>query len=263
MELVLTLEYDHNNTICWWIDAAFAVHSDFKSHTGGVLTMGKGSIYASSTKQKLNTKSSTEAELVAVDNLMPQILWTKLFLEKQGFKVKDNIIHQDNLSTMRLENNGRGSSGKKTRHINIRYYFITDRIKKGDMRVMHCPTDMLVGDFYTKPLQGKQFRIFQNIILNLDKPEVDNYVRAKTMESQHPGKVSGSGIKKSMTKPIPQECVGHQIGKTSYKDVLMGQKPTMVNRGLKRIGSDHKRSELEARKARNTNKKNKFILLSK
>ena len=54
-------------------------------------------------------------------------------LEAQGFKVQDNIANQDNQSSMKLENNGRGSSGKRTRHINIQYFFVTDRIKRGDM----------------------------------------------------------------------------------------------------------------------------------
>ena len=83
--LVLTLESDGSQTIHWWVDAAFAVHHDMKSHTGGMLSLGKGAIYSTSQKQKLNTKSSTESELVGVDDLMPQILWTRLFLIAQGF----------------------------------------------------------------------------------------------------------------------------------------------------------------------------------
>ena len=88
----MTLEADNMSTITWWVDAAFGVHQDYKSHTGGTLSLGKGSIYSTSTKQKLNTKSSTEAELVAVDDLMPQILWTRMFLEAQGLIVNNNII---------------------------------------------------------------------------------------------------------------------------------------------------------------------------
>ena len=99
---------------------------------------------------------------------MPQILWTRLFSTAQGFKVNDNVIYQDNESAIKLQNNGRSSSGKKTRHINIRYYFITDRIANGDVRVEHCPTDRLIADFYTKPLQGHLFRLFHSLILNLD-----------------------------------------------------------------------------------------------
>ena len=76
-----------------------------------------------SRKQKLNTKSSTEAELVGIDDVMPQILWTRYFLMGQGFNVTDNILYQDNQSTIKLATNGCASSGKRTRHINIRYFF--------------------------------------------------------------------------------------------------------------------------------------------
>eukprot|EP00957_Ditylum_brightwellii_P087612 6670164-Ditylum_brightwellii.AAC.1 len=68
----LTLEADSLHCMRWWVGASFAVHPDMKRHTGGVLMMGKGAIRAGSTKQKLNTRSSTEAEIVRVDDLMPQ-----------------------------------------------------------------------------------------------------------------------------------------------------------------------------------------------
>ena len=84
----------------------------------------------------------------------------------------DNIIYQDNKSTMLLEKNGRQSSGKKTRHFEIRYYFIHDHIKRGNTRVEYCPTDLMVGDFHTKPLQGSAFRRFRAIIMNLPSDPV-------------------------------------------------------------------------------------------
>lgn len=151
-DLILTLESDKSGTIHWFVDAAFAFHHDMKGHTGGMLSLGKGAIYSTSQKQKLNTKSSTESELVGVDDLMPQILWTRLFLQAQGFCVTNNIVYQDNQSSIKLENNGRGSSGKHSRHINICYFFVTDRVAQGDLSIKYCPTDMLIADFYTKPL---------------------------------------------------------------------------------------------------------------
>ena len=78
----------------------FGVHQDYQSHISRAMTLGKGSIYATSTKQKLNTNSSTIVELVAVDDLMPQILWTRMFLEAQGFCVKVNLVYHDNMSAM-------------------------------------------------------------------------------------------------------------------------------------------------------------------
>ena len=66
--------------------------------------------------------------MVGVNDAIAMVLWVRLFLEGQGFKVIDNIVYQDNQSTMLLAQNGRKSSGKKTCHIEIRYYFITDNV---------------------------------------------------------------------------------------------------------------------------------------
>jgi hypothetical protein len=71
---VLMLEADDTNILTWYIDAAFAVHADMKSHTGAVFTMGKGDIISSSTKQKVNSRSSTEFELIGVDDKIAKIL---------------------------------------------------------------------------------------------------------------------------------------------------------------------------------------------
>jgi hypothetical protein len=81
IEDVLKLEADDTNTLTGYIDAAFAVHADMKSHTGAVFTMGKGAIIGSSTKQKVNSPSSTESELIGVDDKIAKILWRKRFLE--------------------------------------------------------------------------------------------------------------------------------------------------------------------------------------
>ena len=76
-------------------------------------------------------------------------LWTRLFLIGQGYKVTNNVVFQDNKSTMLLEKNGRQSSGKKMQHIEIRYYFITDNIRCGTTRVAYCPTKEMIAEFLT------------------------------------------------------------------------------------------------------------------
>ena len=128
--LALTLKADSLSEIRWWVDASYGVHPDCRSHTGATMSMGQGSIYSKSTKQKINTRSSTEAELVGINDAMSMILWTRLFLEGRGVEVSDNIVYQDNQSTMLLAKNGRQSSGKSTRHLEIRYYFVTDNIRR-------------------------------------------------------------------------------------------------------------------------------------
>ncbi len=76
----LTLSAASLHNVRWWVDAAYAVHPDMKSHTGGALSLGTGVIYGTSKGQKLNVKSSTEAELVGTDDVMPQMLWNLYFL---------------------------------------------------------------------------------------------------------------------------------------------------------------------------------------
>jgi hypothetical protein len=108
-------------------------------------------------KQKMNVRSSTEGELDAVDNAATMILWTKLFLEAQGYDVEKNIVYQDNKSAILLETNGKKSLGKQTGALNIRYFFITNQVEKGNAKIEHCGTNNMVGDFFMEPLQGKKF----------------------------------------------------------------------------------------------------------
>jgi hypothetical protein len=83
--------------------------------------------------------------------------WTHNFLEVQGFEVHDNVVFQDNQSTILLAKNGRASSGCRTRHINIWYFFVSDHIAREELRVKYCPMGDMMADFFTKPLQGSLF----------------------------------------------------------------------------------------------------------
>jgi hypothetical protein len=125
-ELGLTLEADDAHIIRWWTYTSFAVHRDMKSHTGGTQSPGKGSVYSTSTRQKLNTKSSMEGELISVNDVKPLILWTRYFLDAQGYDIKGNKVFQHNQNALLLEKNGRHSSSHQTCHINIRYSFMSD-----------------------------------------------------------------------------------------------------------------------------------------
>jgi Golgi nucleoside diphosphatase len=119
-----------------------------------------------SKKPKLNTKSSTEAELVGIDDILPQALWTKYFMEAQAYGVT-TVLNQDNQSTIKLSEDGKATSGKGTRHINIRYFFITDRIARKEVAIQYCPTKQMVADYFTKPLQGVLFYKFCDQIMGV------------------------------------------------------------------------------------------------
>ena len=166
-ELPLVLSADSTKIVMWWVDGSYGIHPDARIQTGGTVSLGKGSFISTSINQRLNTRSSTETEIVAADDLMPHLCWMNYFLDCHGYNVNSTIMYQDNQSAILPENNGRASSSKRTKHLNIRYFFITNQIKKGDFHIECCPTDKMVADFFTKPLQGKKFLQFRKVIMNL------------------------------------------------------------------------------------------------
>jgi hypothetical protein len=163
---IARLSADDTQTIKWYVDSSFAVHKDMRSHTGASMTLGNGTILSDSTKQKVNARSSTECEMIAVDDTLSKILWSKRFIEAQGFKVNFNIVYQDNTSAIKLETNGKASSGKRTRHFDIKFFYFTDLMKRGEIEVEYCPTDEMIADYFTKPLVGSKFNEFRNKIMN-------------------------------------------------------------------------------------------------
>jgi hypothetical protein len=124
----LILSANRSGILKWWVDASFNVHPNMRGHSGGGMSLGLGFTILSYTKQKLNTRSSTDTEIVGADDFMPAICWTRYFMKAQGYGVKDNVLFQDNKSSILLENNGKASSSKRTKHIDIRYLFITDHV---------------------------------------------------------------------------------------------------------------------------------------
>ncbi len=126
-----------------WVDASHAVHQDMRSHTGGVVSFGRGAAMSKSSKHKLNAKSSTEAELAGANDCLSHPIWAKKFLEAQGHPLEENIFYQDNQSTIRFEKNGRKSCGQNSRHVDIRCFFIKDRIDIANIYVQCCPTKQM------------------------------------------------------------------------------------------------------------------------
>ena len=144
----------------------------YRKFTGELIADGyEGFTIVSSMKQKLNTRSSTESEVIGINNFMLSICWAHYFMIAQGYPVQDNVLYQDNRSAMLLAKNGRASSTKRTKHINIRCFFVTDKIvAKKEVTVEWCPTGDMVGDYMMKPLQGAMFRKFRDLIMGIKKP---------------------------------------------------------------------------------------------
>ena len=148
-----------------WIDTSHAVHDNMQEHTGGVISMGRGALHCKSSAQKINTKSTTESELVGVSEYLPYYIWFLLFFEAQGYEIKKNMLYQDNESAIKMEINGRNSCTGNSRHIEIKCFWVKDRVDRKEVNVRYCPTALMLADYFTKPLQEALFKKFRSIIM--------------------------------------------------------------------------------------------------
>ena len=137
-------------------------------------------------------------------------------MKAQGYEVNNNVLKQDNKSAILMEKNGKMLSGKRTRHINIRYFFITDQVSKGKVSIEWCPMADMVADIATKPLQSALFKRFRDQIMGVVPMEPSNEDdctdKTKPMEPSDKGDIKRKprNGKKSLVpqQEVPQECVG-------------------------------------------------------
>ena len=100
----------------------------------------------------IRDRSSTEAELVALSDMTSQALHMRMFLVAQGYDVGPAKLLQDNMSCMALMNRG-GPSSERSRHIDIRYFWVCERIKLGEVVLEHLGTAKMFANLVTKPVQ--------------------------------------------------------------------------------------------------------------
>jgi hypothetical protein len=158
---------------------------------------------------------------------MPSLLWTRLFLDAQGYGVTENIIFQDNQAAILLEKNGKASSGKRTKHLNMRFFFVTDRIANREVSVEWCPTGDMTGDFLTKPLQGALFTKFRDLIMGVvaqPDPGPGKPKKVKAEEKNLSKKNSGKKVRgDSKEKSLSSSATGKKV--RSRRSVL--EKPAL------------------------------------
>ncbi len=123
-----------------------------------MFNLGEGAVSSYSRKLKMNIRSSTKSKLVAADMYMPEMLWSLYFMKSEGYDVEIIELYQDNKSTELLMTNGCFSSGKRTKHIKAKFFFIKDKVGDKEMRIVHHPTEEMWADVLTMTLQGKAFR---------------------------------------------------------------------------------------------------------
>ena len=167
-ELILSCNNDKNGLILYcYADASHNVHSECKSRSGRIFTLGQGIFSATTTKQKVTSKSSAESELISAADAVSELLGIKNYLISRNYNVLDTILYQDNQASISILKNGINSI-KRMKHIKSKYFFVTDYIKNNELRVEWIDTNMMIADFYTKPLIGDKFEKFRDIIMGKD-----------------------------------------------------------------------------------------------
>ena len=139
------------------VDASFGVHRDGKSHSGMVLLVSGCPIFSRSTKQKSVATSSMHAEILALYEAIPYILWARELMRELGYEQKAATkIEQDNEAALTVYDQG-WSKSNKTRHLGIKYAFIGEQIEQDVIEPVYTKTNDVKADILTKPIHGKKF----------------------------------------------------------------------------------------------------------
>ena len=122
-----------------------------------------------------------------------------MFMEAQGYKLWSNILAEDNESTIQMSKNCRDSCTSTSKHIAIKYFGVTDQIKNGNIKIVHCPTKQMIADFFTKPLQGASFHLFRNVIIGWAHISIvySAYVVTKERVGNNKNEANGNKVNKT------------------------------------------------------------------
>jgi hypothetical protein len=151
-------------------DASYACHSDGRGHSGIVCSLGQATIFARSGKQKLTAKSSTEAELLALNQATDEVLYLRNLLTELGFPPDGpTTIFQDNQSAITMALKGELGT-KRTKHFTIRHYFVTEHIQAKSIALLYQPGTQIGADGLTKPLPGPKFSRWAQRLLQTEHP---------------------------------------------------------------------------------------------
>jgi hypothetical protein len=163
-ELELRLNAKHPTAVICFIDASHAVNPKRRSQGASCIGLGRGHIHAATASLKQNTKSSLESEYIATADNVTDAIYVRNYLLELGYTVPAATIYQDNEAAIKLCNNGMNSA-HKSRHIDIRHFFIEDRVATGHIEIKYVNTNDMIADYLTKPLMGSQFYKLRDLLL--------------------------------------------------------------------------------------------------
>ena len=164
----LTLSAEDSQNLHWHADKAFRVRRGVRRHAGQTQTfiIGLGSMSSSITKQNVNSRSSTESELIAIDDEVSKILREKRITKAQGLKVNLSVVFQDDTNMIKVAS-GKSSSGKRTRHFDIHLFHVIDLIIRNEAAIKCCTTGKMRADYFSKTLICNLFRMMRIDVMSI------------------------------------------------------------------------------------------------
>ena len=160
----IVYEETENLELIAYSDADFAGDTETRRSTSGyVIFFSGGPLSWCSRRQPIVSLSSTEAEYISAAECVKETLFLKYLLEEMFDQPIPVTLRVDNQSAIRLAETGK--MNRRSKHIDVRYYFISERIKDKSIYIEYCPTDDQVADILTKPLDRLKFTKFRNSLL--------------------------------------------------------------------------------------------------
>jgi len=169
-DAALRMDFRNDEPLAYktYIDSSHGIHHDMRGHSGVCVTFGGACILGKSTKHKINSKSSAESELISLSDHAGVAIHGQRFLK--SLKIDSEcIIYQDNTSTKEIITNH--NVNDKSKHIKIRYYWLKERVREGEVKIIYIPTEQMLADLMTKAVQGKLFYKLRNKVLNSPNQE--------------------------------------------------------------------------------------------
>jgi hypothetical protein len=194
-----------------YIDASFNCYENGRGHSGILMFLDRVSaaILAKSLKQKTVSSSSTQAELISLNEAVLHVMWIEGILSEllPGVKIKPIKVFNDNTSMISLAKQPVVNRQGRSKFMNRALFKVNENIAAGDIVMLYEDTDTLVADFLTKAVHGKRFKMFRARILGSDSREVE--LEFKGDEHEVAEKIRGlqSGVRSKKIKIYWLEAV--------------------------------------------------------
>jgi RNA recognition motif-containing protein len=130
-------------------------HETRRSTSGNVILLCGGAVIYSSKRQTTVADSTTAAEIIALYGLTKKVMWLRNMLNWIGYRRNSpTVLACDNKAA--VNNCEEGSQRSKTKHMDIKYCFIRDVVRRGIVTIAHVRTEGMTADILTKPLGGNK-----------------------------------------------------------------------------------------------------------